>query len=355
MKRLNNNSNNKTQAPTNSKNALINLTALSVTHKIKQMRQASQGLIYLMGRIAASGQITAFFGAPNTGKTLLSLHLLAEAIAALPINKSVFHINLDDSFEGTLEKAELAQRHGFLSLDSETFKKPCEDFEKWIEDLVLEDSAKDVVLVIDTFKKFSDPMNKKDSSKFMNICRRFSRAGGTVIILAHTNKNKDSEGLSIPAGTNDVLEDCDCAYVLELLNEEPIATGIKRTVEFRNIKRRGNVVDKSAYSYTLNDTESYKDLFDSIVQVNPARADEIRTKEALKKDQDRDSDLIQKIVSLLLMHNSLNQSEIINMLNADASKVSIRQCLLRWDCPESKGGRWSSIKGANNSYNYKLK
>ena len=56
------------------------------------------------------------------------------------------------------------------------------------------------MIILDTLKKFTDLMNKKASSEFGKLARTFVGAGGTIIALAHTNKNKDEEGKGVTGG-----------------------------------------------------------------------------------------------------------------------------------------------------------
>lgn len=69
---------------------------------------------YVLGRIAILGQITAIYAKPNSGKTLLTIHLLIEATKSGELDgSSVFYINADDTYKGLVYKTELAERYGF--------------------------------------------------------------------------------------------------------------------------------------------------------------------------------------------------------------------------------------------------
>ena len=63
-----------------------------------------------------------------------------------------------------------------------------------ITDLMIElaetGQAKGVIIILDTLKKFTDLMQKKEATQFGIISRGFVAAGGTLICLAHTNKHK---------------------------------------------------------------------------------------------------------------------------------------------------------------------
>ena len=80
-----------------------------------------------------------------------------------------------------------------------------------------EDTARGTLIIIDTLKKFTDPMNKKNSSDFGQICRQYVMAGGTIVALGHTRKNPKADGTPQYQGTTDVLEDFDAVYIAQLM------------------------------------------------------------------------------------------------------------------------------------------
>ena len=60
---------------------------------------------FILGRIAILGQMTAVYAKPNTGKTVLTLWLLVEAIKNNGICPSdIYYINADDSHKDLQKK-----------------------------------------------------------------------------------------------------------------------------------------------------------------------------------------------------------------------------------------------------------
>ena len=56
------------------------------------------------------GQWTTIYGAPNSGKTLITNWLLRESILTEAIDgEMVFYINADDNYSKLVEKIELAE------------------------------------------------------------------------------------------------------------------------------------------------------------------------------------------------------------------------------------------------------
>lgn len=125
-------------------------------------------------------------------------------------------------------------------------------------------------------------MDKRKASRFGEAARRFTAKGGTIIALAHVNKNKDSDGKSVYSGTTDIIDDADCAYVLDLVTTDE-GTHTK-VVEFENKKRRGNVVNRVAYSYSIEDGLSYQELLATVSLVDESEIATVKRAEAIKSD-----------------------------------------------------------------------
>ncbi|MDA7855865.1 helicase RepA family protein [Pseudomonadales bacterium] len=335
---------------------LDKLKEIAINDKLDAMRELSRDATFVAGRLALRGQSTVFYAAPNTGKTAIALKLLSEGIANRTVGSNAFYFNLDDTYDGLITKGDIANRHGFYVISPNELPKPNENFEQLVDLLVTEGTAHETVLLLDTIKKFTDPMDKKSSSQFMNICRKFTANGGTVVALAHTNKNKDDSSNSIPAGTSDILDDCDCAYVMDIVQEEKTAEGTKRFVEFNHRKTRGPVVLTALYSYTRYDDADYERMFDSIKLEDPDEVDELRAKTALQFELDKDKPLITEISKILRAEVELLQKDIVAKLTdqGDFSRRSITACLKRWSCPASEGGAWRIRQGVNNGNIYSL-
>ena len=142
-----------------------------------------------------------------------------------------------------------------------------------VSDLVKNDQARGVVVILDTLKKFVDLMDKGNASRFTGIIREFIVKGGTLIALAHTNKNPGTNGKQVYGGTTDIIDDFDCAYTLATISKE---SG-EKVVEFENIKRRGNVVDTAAYRYNTDHKLSYAEILLSVSPVDHVAVRTIET------------------------------------------------------------------------------
>ena len=190
-----------------------------------------------------------------------------------------------------MEKNTIADEYGFHIITKGYFDFTDSLFLTFIDVMVKENSAKDVVLVLDTTKFFVNLMLKNDASAFNQKIRPFVAKGGTVIALAHTNKNLDQSGKPKFCGTSDMVDDCDCAYILNSVSTEKNV----KVVEFENIKCRGHVLDKVAYRYTKEDDSSYLDILLSIAKVDENELDAIKQSEALKTD----AELIDAVIATI--------------------------------------------------------
>lgn len=237
--------------------------------------------VHVLGEIALLGQSTVIYAAPNTGKTLLTMSLLIKSINQEQVDPNkVYYLNMDDSANGLLEKLRIAEEYGFHMLAQGYLDFKVSVFLDTIKDMVNTNKAKDVIIILDTLKRFTDLMDKKVTSHFTAIIREFDMKGGTVIALAHTNKNPGRDGKQVYGGTSDILDDFDCAYILDTISNEANT----KVVEFRNIKKRGNVALSVSYSYAEACNISYTDLLLSVQEVDPNQLISIKYEVENKSD-----------------------------------------------------------------------
>jgi len=272
-----------TEAPAPPKNPLSRFSLLGYLEQIKRLAVEQA---FVLAALALVGQLTAFFAPPGSGKTLLTLALLLNAIASGAIDpRLVFYINVDDSLHGLLDKLRIAEDYGLHMLVDGYCGFEVRNFIGLVEELIEKDEARGVIVILDTLKRFTDLMDKKSASRFTATMRRFCLKGGTVIALAHTNKNPGRDGRLVYAGTTDIVDDFDAAFILEPL-EEPGPAG-EKVVAFRNVKRRGNVALEAAYCYRDEPDLPYLEVllavreFDEKAVPQLRRADEARSQAEL--------------------------------------------------------------------------
>lgn len=223
--------------------------------------------VLILGSIALLGQATVIYALANTGKTLIVLCLIIESIKQGLIKPSeLYYINMDDNSRGLVDKGRLAEEYGFHMIADGHQEFEAKNFRAAMEKMIATDTAKGVIVVLDTLKKFVNTMDKGRSSDFAKVIRQFSLKGGTVIALSHANKHPGADGRTVYSGTTDIVDDFDCAYTLATVSQQVDAN--LRVVEFTNIKRRGNVALSAAYSYVLEREVPYNELLLSVQAVD---------------------------------------------------------------------------------------
>lgn len=237
----------------------------------------------LLGDIVLNGQATTIFAKANTGKTLIILSLIIAAIKEGRIDPSkLTYINMDDNSSGLVEKVRLADEYGFHMVADGHQGFEAKEFRAAMEKMIEANSVNGTIVVLDTLKKFVNTMDKGKSSNFAKVVRQFVLKGGTVIALAHANKNPGPDGKIVYSGTTDIVDDFDCAYTLAELPAQPDVT--EKVVEFVNIKRRGNVALSAAYAYALERGISYSELLITVRQVDLEQLEPLKKAAALVAD-----------------------------------------------------------------------
>lgn len=244
------------------------LARYSLQGQLPYLEQQMVEQILILGSLVLLGQATVIYALANTGKTLIVLHLIIEAIKSKRLDPSkLFYINMDDNSSGLVDKVRLAEEYGFHMVADGHQGFEAKEFRAAMEKMIATDTARGVIVVLDTLKKFVNTMDKSKSSDFAKVIRQFSLKGGTVIALAHANKHPGSDGRPVYSGTTDIVDDFDCGFTLATVSRQ--AETDQKVVEFSNIKRRGNVALTAAYSYALERDASYNDLLLSVREVDP--------------------------------------------------------------------------------------
>lgn len=244
--------------------ALARFSLLGKLPEVEQQRVAQRPFL---GDVALLGQATVIYAKPNTGKTLITLYLLIEAVKHGRVDPSrVVYINMDDNTTGLVEKLQLAEEYKFHMVADGHQGFDARIFHETIDEMIRADRVEGVVLVLDTLKKFTNTMDKAKAAGFAAVIRRLVLKGGTVVALAHTNKNPDAAGQAVYSGTTDIVEDFDAAYIVETVADKPDDN--LRVVAFVNKKRRGDNALTAAYGYALERRIPYHELLLTVHQTD---------------------------------------------------------------------------------------
>lgn len=259
------------------------LDKFSLNGQRSQLLQDAVKQTFALEPVALMGQATVFYGSPGTGKTLLTLYLTSKSRSRGNIAPwSTYYCNLDDTHRGVIDKSGFTDDHYIHMLADGLNSFSIDRLLQVLTELIDKNQATGVIIIIDTLKKVVDLMSKRQSRRFGKLVRRFIMRGGTCIALAHTNKHKGADGKPIYAGTSDILEDFDCAYLMYEVGVDPDTE--TKTIQFECIKSRGSVARQASYRYSLAENLSYRDILDS---VEPVDQDEVTS---LKQASELESD-----------------------------------------------------------------
>lgn len=326
-------------------NPLDKYSLLGMSHEIEKQVMDE---VYVLDEIALLGQASVIYAAPNTGKTLLTLKLLVQSIKKGRIDPTkVYYINVDDTANGLLGKLRIAEEYGFHMLTEGYRDFKVSEFLATINSMIESDNTHGVIVILDTLKKFTNLMDKGISSHFGRIIRRFVMKGGTVIGLAHTNKNKGRDGKRVHAGTTDIIDDCDCAYILDTVLED----ATNKVVEFANIKKRGNVALSVSYSYAVERNIPYNELLLSVQKVDEMQL--IPLKQAAEVLSD--ADVIAAIETCI--KDGINTKMKLSEAAAERAKGSKRLALKvidKYTGDDPASHRWSFAVGDRGAKVYEL-
>lgn len=328
------------------------LTRFSITGKSSEMRQQMLDDVFVLLFLAILGQWTVFYASPNVGKTLLTLWLLRESIESGDIDgEMVFYVNADDGYRGVVEKTELAEDWGMhiLAPNQNGFKS--NDIVELMQSFAEDGSAKGVVIILDTLKKFTNLMDKRVASEFGDISRQFVSAGGTLICLAHTNKHKDGEGNPVYSGTSDIVDDADCAYIIDRVS---VDNSNDVTIEFANIKQRGDVADTQGFTYRRQKSQSYQELLDTVKRIDREQVEIARLQIEEQKKLDDDAEIISAVCNAI-EGGTTSKDKLVKAVK-DTTGIGVRQVRKvldeRTGTFYAMGDRWTCSTGKHNKQTY---
>lgn len=320
--------------------------AASTDENIELMKLRAQDAVFILPEVAMLGDCTILNAGPNTGKTLLTLWMLTQRDKKATAHLKIYYINADDSFNGGIEKMEILKGQGITTLIPNQNGFDPGDLAKIIKAAIKADACGRMVIILDTLKKFVSTMDKNDARIFNIMVRTFTQAGGTLIALAHTNKNKDADGKSIAEGVGDFQSDFDCAYTID--KAPAITEGATRTVIFENTKLRGPNTMKVTYEYDAGEKKSWHRRFQSIKRIGAEEAKAAEENALADAQKDQDAPIIAYITSQLEDGPKSRTSLIANNLGGDTGSKAQREKVLDRYC----GAAWGSSKGQKGGLNY---
>lgn len=308
--------------------------------------------VFVLDGIALLGQLTTIYAKPNAGKTLTTIFMLTESIKAGRIKgEDVYYINADDSGNGLVAKGYIAQQFGFGMVAPAYSDFKSDDLVSKLKQAIIEDTARGKIIILDTLKKFTDLMHKTKGSEFMKVAREFTLKGGTMIMLAHANKNRGMDGKIVAGGTSDITDDCDCVFLLD----EVSRTVTTKTVIFENAKKRGNNAQEMSFSYALSG-ENYGELLASVKPLDFETIEKTKKELFINTRLEKDKHAIEAITEGIKQGNH-KQLDVLNyaMKSCGISQRQSRNVLDEYTGEKlSRSSLWRVQIGEKNSKNYYL-
>lgn len=324
----------------------------STPDNLKRMRKRAKEAVFIMPSIALAGQYTIINAQYNTGKTLLSLWLLSQRDEAKTSDYEIIYVNADDTFEGSIDKSEMLETIGVHSLipSEQEFN---EEKLYWLMQSAIENGeANNIVILLDTLKKWTDPNDKKGAREFNLLVRKFVQAGGTFIALAHTNKNKGSDGKSIAEGVGDWASDCDCNYIVDSIESAPEQ---RKAVVFKVEKLRGPNAMEVTYTYDNTEGKSWRDRFRSVEQLGKGEAQSLRSDIEADAKHEADMEIIRYLENRIYNATEPLSRSALCQKDLDEGKPSRHErerVLFAYSDSNSRGDHqhWKMRSGKTNGY-----
>jgi hypothetical protein len=266
----------------------------STPQNIETMKQRAKDAVFILPQIALSGDLTIINAAPNAGKTLITLWLLSQRDIEATKEQTILYINADDSFPGGIEKAEFMEGFNVHSLIPNQSGFDTDKLTAILREAIKTQAAGDLIIVLDTLKKFVNMMDKNFARSFNILLREFTQAGGTVIALAHTNKHKNGDGKGVAEGVGDFLNDFDCCYILDVEQ-----TDETKTIVFENQKLRGPNVKRVSFTYDNREKRTWTERFESVARLSDDEARSMITGIKDAEIHDNDAPVINYLESIL--------------------------------------------------------
>jgi hypothetical protein len=190
---------------------------------------------WIIPNLIIAGHLILIPAEPNGGKTTIMLYL-SSLMAKKGLN--VLYVNADTASSDAKAAANYAREYGFTMLLPD-FKVglSIKNVGRHLQELAdMDVDLTNYVVVIDTLKKLIDVLDKRFNKSFFSLMRKLTAKGMTIILLAHTNKHKNEQGLPVYEGTGDMRSDVDeLIYFLPVKNNDGSVTVTTKPDKVRGV------------------------------------------------------------------------------------------------------------------------
>lgn len=326
------------------------LAKYSVVDALDELQENLAEKQVILGDLVLSGQATVFYAMPNTGKTLITLRLVIDAIkSGLFDPQKLNYLNLDDDAAGLVEKSRLAEVHGFHMMAPGFKGFSVTEFFLSMREMAASNTAKGIIVVVDTLTKIVDPMDKKAARELAEIVGEFKLKGGTFLALGHTNKRLDRRGKVVYAGASDIVDSFDSVWTIQEVDER--LERDQKVVLFENQKGRGTRVLKAAYGYSVEPNASYLDKLASVHKVASDDCESLRQVVHLTQDA--------PVIAAIEEGIRQGKTQKVELATsaAVAANVNFRQTmrvLEKYSGTDSRFHHWTSARVFRGAYEFRL-
>ncbi|MBD1388429.1 PriCT-2 domain-containing protein [Neiella sp. HB171785] len=328
---------------------LSEVRGMSICGQSQQMLASLERDVFALERLVLMNQITIFFAPPNSGKTLLTVHFLIEAAKQGDIDPTrVIYVNADDTPRGAATKASLFEQYKMNMLVPGHNGFHSDDLYPLIERLISANEARGVIIVMDTLRRFFNSMDHESTKVFGELSRRFINAGGTMLVLGHTNKNKSEAGKNRYEGTQGTVNDADAVYVLDVKSSKLNDDVTKYYVTFEASpevggKLRGDNELSASYSFVRYEKQTYNQLINSISKVSSSDAELTEVQRSVQSNVDNIN-----YIEHLISKGISRRTELIKAIH-DGCELSRSRATKLLDLHTGEnwnnGHRWRVLKG----------
>ena len=301
----------------------------------EQEVQAISDPAWVIPQFIHLGHVIAIAAEPGTGKTTI----LFDLCKSLTSSFKVVYVHADTNPTDAKDYWMQAETAGITYLTPEMkVELSMLDVVRRLQSLCQSDAVlTDQVWVFDTLKKMTDVIQKKS---LLDLMRKLSNRGMTIVLLCHTNKHKDADGNRIFEGTSDLKSDVDELIYFDKA-KQPDGSLVVTT---RPDKTRADI-QPLTFEIGADREVTLKDTVVDVKNIN-----------ALEEQKERDAELIACIETALAYGPAIQKDVIEHCKKSGAiGEHRVRAALERY----AKNGplqRWKSNKlVANNTWQYELK
>jgi hypothetical protein len=325
------------------------LNHFALNGRSEELGKLAQQQVPILAGLAVRGQSGVWYAKPNSGKTLAALKLLVLDIQSERlVGEDCYYVAADDSAAGVLEKLTFLEPYGVHVLAPGLRHFQAKNLPALMQQSIENGTAQRRFIIADTIKKFTNLMDKNESSKFAGRVRQFTLHGGSFLGLAHTNKRTGPDGKPIFAGTSDLVDDSDFIFTMQQVTS--VIAG-KKMIQADRLKSRGSVVERALLSYSAGSDLPYATLLQSFEPLSP----EDQARLGAEVELARDAEVIAAIQDAI-RDGITGKMAIARSVSKDLriGRQSVECIIEGYDGEDPAKHRWTHTRGHRGVHTFEL-